>query len=832
MSSRSVRFQWPPVPCVEEEPASLARELHGLSKLSEKPGVEGTCRRGTVDQYPVILAPDSPLPTSTTPPSDLATPGLGNVSSDDSSSGLRTPSPQVPEPAVRSRTQSKDPFGLPPSSVSSRSRSRAPQAPPQLPVSDQQPPRQRRPQSPARDRGSGRGELGYFPPDATRGLPIQQGPKDRDFHLTKLPASQAPALSPLGRSNSVRTGNVTAPTAPVRQRSEPHPGHVTAPTAPIRQRSEPHPGHVTAPTAPIRQRSEPHPGHITAPTAPIRQRSEPHPGHITAPTAPIRQHSEPHPGHQPESSAPRGRSYSLVTSPPAPISSSQLQVKRVADAPTLSERIEEKLRLRHELRELGSDSDSEAPRRSRAKSISPKILPVAPAPEVCPPPRELSRAPGQHSMPPTKEPIKVLVTPQEPKQLPSAMRGRAATMVTPAPPALRSSSRAPSTMVSRSMSSDEAQPSSSRPRRANSVKFQDPMPRHSAPAPAPTQKASSPQRSTGLCVTPCPRSLPVAGLQDWYTLKGLTHLDICPSCMSQIGHSRFREFFIPSLAKPATQKTRCAFANAWTRLAWTQMIKKQHASLEMLYQMTRPPPGNQPCPGRVVADQTWYRVVDPETGKYLPRFHVCGSCARNVRILMPSQRDTFEHCPDVQERMCDFVTTSPRFVQYVDLLDIAAARTEPSRQPDSREFISYARRKVVLRDCRRDRPTMGTWHYIPSLPEFSVCEDCYDEVVWPLAKTHHPIAKSFSTSMHFLPGDSSSRCREASCQLYSPRMRTKFREAVAKNEFSGLKAVALRRFEAERRFRDRREELLDAENRGYDCEAELRKAIEEWRKWE
>lgn len=350
-SSRSVRFRWPPVPCVEEEPASLARELHGLSKLSEKPGVEGTCRRGTVDQYPVILAPDSPLPTPTTPPSDLATPGLGNVSSDDSSSGPRTPSPQVPEPAVRSRAQSNDPLRLPPPSVSSRSRSRAPQAPQQLPVPDQQPARQRRPQSPSRDRDSGRREVGYFPPNTTRGLPTQQGPQDRGFNLTNQLASQAPASSPLGRSNSVRTGNSTAPTASTRQRSEPNSGY------------------------------------------------------------------------QSDSSTARGRLSSHVTSPPVSTSSSQMQVKRSSDAPTLSERIEEKLRLRHELRELGSDSDSEAPRRSRAKSISPKILPVAPAPEAYPPPRELSRAPGQHSMPPTREPIKVLITPQEPKQLPPATRG-------------------------------------------------------------------------------------------------------------------------------------------------------------------------------------------------------------------------------------------------------------------------------------------------------------------------------------------------------------------------------------------------------------------------
>lgn len=340
--------------------------------------------------------------------------------------------------------------------------------------------------------------------------------------------------------------------------------------------------------------------------------------------------------------------------------------------------------------------------------------------------------------------------------------------------------------------------------------------------------------TAGICTTACPRSVPVAGYTDWYTLKGLTHLDICPTCMSQIAHSRFRDFFIPSLPKPATQKTRCAFSLPWTRLAWAQMIKKKHDSLEMLYQMTRPPPGTRPCPGRIVTDQTWYRIVDPETNQYLPRFHICGACARNVRILMPTHRDTFHPTSEPQERVCDFVTTSPRFVQYIDLLDSAATRAEvdPSRRPDTREFMTYARRKIVLRDCRRDRPTLSTWHYIPALPELSVCEDCYDEVVWPLAKAHHPIARSFSTSMRVLPGDAPNRCREASCQLYSGRMRARFRELVVKGDFAALKSVALRRFEAERRFRDRREELLVAEEKGYDCDEEMRKAVEEWKRWE
>jgi hypothetical protein len=63
-------------------------------------------------------------------------------------------------------------------------------------------------------------------------------------------------------------------------------------------------------------------------------------------------------------------------------------------------------------------------------------------------------------------------------------------------------------------------------------------------------------------------------------------------------------------------------------------------------------------------------------------------------------------------------------------------------------------------------------------------------------------------------------------------MRARFRDAVVKDDFPGLRDFALRRFEAERRFRDRRDELLVAEGKGYDCDVEMKKAVEEWRKWE
>ncbi|KAJ5279346.1 hypothetical protein N7478_004718 [Penicillium angulare] len=753
MPSRSVRYRWPPAPCVEEEPTSLARELHGSTKKGEEPDAEGISRRGELDQYPIIISPDSPLPDLTTPPGASSIPGLGSASSDDNSSGPRTPPPQIPEQTVVRMTSSKkrESARSTASSDSSRSRSRAPQAHQQSGQA-QQPARQPRPRSQSRGRDRPRNEPSYFPPITYESSVPQQSTRGRSYEEV----SSAPQKPTMNRSNSVRNGTST--------------------------------------------------------------------GHI----APSRPRPELRPASQSDSTLIRGRESSHIASPPIP----PLRVRKGLDTsgptPTLAERLEEKLRLRQELREIASDSETESPKR-RTKSISPKTVHAVPVPVPVPvpalapnpPPVEfLHRVPSHMS--------------QEPQQRPPTTRGRASTMSAVPQPILRSASKAPG--ASKSFSSDEAQASSSRPRRNNSVKFQDQLPqRHILPQPAPVQKATSPQRAispNGLFVSPCPRSIPISGQQEWYTLKGLTHLDICPSCMDQVSNSRFRDFFIKSPPKSPGQKIRCAFANAWARLAWTQMIKKQHDSLEVLYQMTRPPPGSRPCPGRVVANQAWHRVVDPETGSYLPRFHVCGSCARNVRILMPSHRDTFEPCPDIQESLCDFVTTSPRFVQYIDLLDSAASRAEPSRRPDTRDFLSYARRKCVLRDCRRDRPTKGAWHYIAALPEFSACEDCYDEVIWPLAKAHHPIARSFSASMHYLPGDTPKKCHDASCQLYSPRMRARFREAVANNDFGGLKAATLRRFEAERRFRDRREELLIAEERGYDCEGELKKAVEEWRRWE
>lgn len=807
-SSRKSVVARPPPPCVEEEPTSLARELHGLITLGEKPGFEGIRVRGAIDQYPIIMNTGSP--GSSPSPDASSMPGLAHVSSDDSSGPVTPPPPMAQEPKIRtsSRPPSLDRSRRASSSASSAS-SRTRGQPSHIHHQSS------RELNPARHSGP---------------LPQQRNIISTKNEIPNLSASSS-SSKPRGRPLPPIPQQI-GPEANDSRRPQPPPysrdGNAIKHGAPVHtilygSRGE-RPERPRSPSlGPVNNRIP-----LSQSTAPVSRPNGVRSGSSGDPRTPAQEHRrrESPPGYMSDSNAALNRAYSHHNPPPSSAVPEKKTTNENPTSPTLAERIEEKLRLRQERRDSSFFSDTET--RSKHMPATAAINPINTTlkPSV----------PASAPQSPSREPR----TPRHfPNERPPAARPRAATVSSSRPPAplSRSTSNARERPKSILTNGGQSQSGSAQPPRPpGSVKFQEPPKEKPSSLQAPSRQASTPQRPnpTGLCITPCPRSAATAGHTDWYTLKGLTHLDICPSCMSQIAPSRFRDYFIPSLAKPPTQKTRCAFAIPWTRLSWTQMIKKKHDSLEMLYQMTRPPPGTRACPGRVITNQTWHRIIDPETNLYLPRFHVCGTCARNVRVLMPALRDTFQHNPEPQERVCDFVTSSPRFVQFIDLLDDAASRAEadPSRRPDVREFLNYARRKIVLRDCRRDRPTLGTWHYIPSLPELSVCEDCYDEVVWPLAKLHHPIARMFSTSMRLLPGDKPRSCREASCQLYSGRMRARFREAVAKDDFAGLKSVALRRFEAEQRFKDRREELLVAEGKGYDCDEEMRKAVGEWRRWE
>ncbi|KAF7156807.1 hypothetical protein CNMCM6106_001478 [Aspergillus hiratsukae] len=749
------RSQWPPSPLVEDEATSLSRELHGMSMLGEKPGVEGVCARGTIDQWPIIL--DVPISESSRVKQyDLDECSRGNSSSDDSAGPPTPPEGFVQDPLLHVVDDSREFHWTPP------------KLPVPLPVKETRPLSQpskeeRQPPRTSQHTDSSRQRM-----ESSHTIPGPQdanGKKNIDVRAT----TQAPPCNLERVSVPARAGQ-----APLGRPVE----KTTSAAVPERSSS--------VRNGPRQSAAE-------------SQQSRSSAGHLSG-SAADKSQMNPETVHQEPVSQPSKRTHGA----PPTVSG-------------LAERLEEKLRQRQKYRESESSARGSGLPLARPGPTEPQSTEPPRAPQPTAPPEPVSRATFRgarsRAMSTPAKPMPAVPCSEDLDLLPASFR----TATWDATPPVSSQSTTKRTV---SFSDEERERERSRSSRRTS------------PSKALVRQPSPEEASA--CLLPCPRSVPMTGYQDWYTIKGLEHLDICPSCMKQMRNSRFQDLFIPGLPVPRGQRVRCSMSEPWARLAWAQTINKQYENLDMLQQITRPPPGSKPCTGRIISDQLWYRIIDPETGMYLPKFNVCSACIRNLRILMPQHRETFTRTTTMQEQVCDFVADSPRFVQYIDLLDIAANRAELERSPraDVSEFLAYARRKVVLRDCSRDRPVLDMWYYMPQLPEFTVCEDCYDDVVWPLVKAGKPIAREFSTMMRLAPGDAPNRCREASCQLYSPRIRTKFRDAVQRNDLVYLKLIALKRYDVEQHIRERREQLLEEERKGYDCDAELRRTLLEWRRWE
>lgn len=756
--TRSMRPRWPPSPCVEDEAASLSRELNGLSYLGEKPGIEGACARGTIDQKPLLLTLIIPSPPSLVQ-------STGHSSSDDSH-GPHTPPSDRPQPSFHSINDTQQRY------------------------SPKQPTTLHQDHPPQDTRKTARAATGLRKPQLHQPAPNGKGANlPRDNSTLKL-------------VNSLNSSRNATQNAPVLSSRMPSSGGI--------------PSNSAASSSPPKRPGSTRSGHFVERASSVQQ------------------------------SAPAADTKSNQTHS---CQGTQKGLGKSTGVLTLAQRIEEKLQHRREQRDSASASPQEGQNSEETPVVSPVTNRVNVVPHIV-----TTETPEASKRPVIRQSASA---PQSPNR---GSRSRA-TSTSPKVISAEASedddsdaesfSTAP-LPISEPMSSIEAQPRPAPSKRTVSFldeALQSPAAlnqtiKSKSPRVSPgSSRRSSPSReltrlsspgTSGICLLPCPRSVPIVGYQEWYTIRGLEHLNICSSCMRQVGKSKFRDFFMRRNAKSG-QKASCSFSEPWTRLAWLQTIKQGLDNLDMLYAITRPPSGSSQCPGRIISGQYWHRVVDTETDMYLPNFNACPACARNIKILMPSLRDTFRRRAIMQEQACDFVTDSPRFIQYIDLLDIAAnrAKNKGSQRPNITEFLSYARRKAPLRDCRRNRQIFAAWHYMPQLPEFTVCEDCYDDAVWPLAQANKPIARKFSSTMRLLPGnDGPSRCRKASCQLYSPRMRAKFRDAVLKNDFAYLEHIALRRFDAEQIYHERREVLLDNKELGYGCDAYLRKNMEEWKRWE
>jgi len=352
-------------------------------------------------------------------------------------------------------------------------------------------------------------------------------------------------------------------------------------------------------------------------------------------------------------------------------------------------------------------------------------------------------------------------------------------------------------------------------------------------APPPTPQPTQPPKSNGL--PPCPRSKPVAGCHDWYTMRDMPKMYFCPSCMNHLGNSPFRDYFIPNFTTDTYQPIACSMSNPWFRFAWIRTMKQENPSLTLLWKITSdPPPETKKCYGNQNDLRKWYHLTDPRTKKPVDNFDVCSACVRNVDLLFPMLQSYLFDRPSeklAQEKICNLNISSRNLPNILLELDRLAdwRQKEQLRLKDIHNFVDVVRRLSRYRECAKDTMlATQLWHYIPELPELTICESCFEEVVWPLKD--RPIAKDVSRAVRPVPVLRRTQLLPGiSCQLYSDRMRRLFYEACSKNDFEHLKRVARYRYDMEHRLQHNHKLFEMDLKAGIDRRAEIESNIAFWK---
>ncbi|PNS16890.1 Spindle pole body protein pcp1 [Sphaceloma murrayae] len=369
---------------------------------------------------------------------------------------------------------------------------------------------------------------------------------------------------------------------------------------------------------------------------------------------------------------------------------------------------------------------------------------------------------------------------------------------------------------------------------------------------------------------PCQRADFVSGYDDWYTLDECPDFDICEPCLVANFQNHYHRAYFRPVRRNLGAKIRCDFSRQWLRLAWLLTLQRQVPNLSLLKAVYRrlEDRSTLPCPDIDIKPHSWFTVLDDETRTPLLDFHICQTDVDVIVLLLPILKGFFFPFPpprgsrisasnlvpiDTSPRLCAFRTTNNnRFQIYLDsLISLHESAIQSSRHPDMIPFVQLVKHKLSLDECPRDNILQGAkWFFIPSLPDFTVCEDCHDDIIAPLLRQDKDLAMRFNRTRQSLPGPKDGRsardsvasltdvAREASCALYSNRMRQVFMAAVEGNDVKLLTRVARQRREMEKELQRKAQPVIARigevdegiarwEDRGREGEREVRRFLEE-----
>ncbi|KAK2063918.1 hypothetical protein LY76DRAFT_642084 [Colletotrichum caudatum] len=333
----------------------------------------------------------------------------------------------------------------------------------------------------------------------------------------------------------------------------------------------------------------------------------------------------------------------------------------------------------------------------------------------------------------------------------------------------------------------------------------------------------------------CPRKKGVVGKADWLSLPRCDNFNICPDCYNGVFlNTEFRNDLMPMLFRPMDKPIACDFgACGWYHIAWLLTLKNGLTDLRLFYQVanvtSRVTSGALPCPGDRRITRVWYSIKNPFTQATMPDFTVCYECAKTIEGLLPNLTGLFVTLhptaqPTRSACAMHFHPDRKRFVMYFDALettsDLALATTQP---PNIGKLVTEIESLSAFAECSKDNPLFDqNWHVMQFLPQFTVCGDCFDEVVAPQLEDGNVIARNFYVKPQ--------RLEEASCQLYSTRMRTVFDKACRRNDPKYLESKVLER---QKIFVETYKRMAKLEQeRSLWAREESKKLLQEWEKWE
>jgi len=302
----------------------------------------------------------------------------------------------------------------------------------------------------------------------------------------------------------------------------------------------------------------------------------------------------------------------------------------------------------------------------------------------------------------------------------------------------------------------------------------------------------------------CPRKEFSRKYDDWFTLKADQSFDICPTCFDGIVRSTtFRKHFATAPPRLSTMRTRCDFGSPWVRLAWLLTLKRQRQDIDLIYALSAITSLESACSDSRKSMGPWFGLKE-QSGQIVSNFAICSRDVKYIEALFPSLIGAFTRISpssyDDQLKLCSLRLSSKRFPMYLDLLEDIDddARTSSGRLiVNLQPLIDVARAHACKQECPRDNPLADSmWHFIPILPDFSVCEECYDDIIWPSTKNGSDVADKVTKVLMPLPVGR--HAAGPSCQLYSPRMRKVWERSVKYGDDKGLKYLA-------RKVKERRE---------------------------